>query len=110
MLEIRVRVTRNRLQLLMADDPVYCRDGSNMACAAAYTLSNTLLIALRTQMGIGTDVFFDNDPTRGLTRIDCGPTEEDMDRALTIYRVAACGLEALAFRHPEIIDFEMTEN
>ena len=41
--------------------------------------------------------------------IDCGPSDEEMDKARTMFRVTACGLEALAYKYPENVSFELEE-
>lgn len=58
MLDIKMQLSRNRMQLMAGGHAGFAPVGQDIVCAAASTLFNTLLIALRTQMGIGTDVYF----------------------------------------------------
>lgn len=109
MFESRMIISRNRLQLFTRGHAGYAERGSDIVCAAASTLVNTLLISLRMQMGIGTDVYFDADPPTGRVHLDCGPTEEDAEKARTIFRVVATGLDALAYKYPDNVTFELEE-
>lgn len=58
MLDIKMQLSRNRMQLMASGHAGFAPIGQDIVCAAASTLFNTLLIALRSQMGIGTDVYF----------------------------------------------------
>lgn len=58
MLNIRMELSRNRMSMQANGHAGYAPAGQDIVCAAASTLFNTLLIALRTQMGIGSDVYF----------------------------------------------------
>lgn len=105
----QMTISRNRLRLEMEGHAGYAEEGRDIVCAAASSLVSTLMLALSAQLGGGSDIYFD-DPRAGPMVLDCGPQEDDMESARLIYRTIACGLEALAYRYPDNVEFQLTED
>lgn len=108
MIHARMEMSQNRLKLEMAGHAGYAEKGRDIVCAAASSLVSTLMLALNAQLGRRSDIYYD-DPRAGPLTVDCGPDAEDMEAAALIYRTIACGLEALAYRYPEYVEFRMTD-
>lgn len=109
MLEIRMQLSRNRAQLTMSGHAGYAPKGHDLVCAAASTMLMAGMISLNNQTRKETNVYYDDPGEMGITQLDCGPCEQDMEKVMTIYRTMACGFEALAFKYPENVDFEMID-
>lgn len=108
MIHAEMELSRNRLKLRMDGHAGYAEKGRDIVCAAASSLASTLMLALNAQLGEKSEMYFD-DPRAGPMVIDCGPGAEDMKKAELIYRTIGCGLEALAYRYPENVEFELKE-
>ena len=109
MLNVVMEFSANRLILTADGHAGYARVGQDIVCAAASSLISTLMLALNAQLGRESDIFFD-DPRDGPLTIDAGPSKEDMPGAKMIFRTVACGLEALSYKYPENVGFELREN
>lgn len=108
MLNVTMEFSANRLQLTADGHAGYARMGQDIVCAAASSLMSTLMLALNAQLGRESDIYFD-DPRDGPLTIDCGPSEDDMPGAKMIFRTIACGIEALSFKYPDNVRFELRE-
>ena len=109
MLNVVMEFSANRLILTADGHAGYARVGQDIVCAAASSLISTLMLALNAQLGRESDIFFDV-PRDGPMTIDVGPSNEDMPGAKMIFRTVACGLEALSYKYPENVGFELREN
>ena len=109
MLNVTMEFSANRLVLTADGHAGYARAGEDIVCAAASSLISTLMLALNAQLGRESDIYFD-DPRDGPLTIDCGPSAEEMQGAKNIFRTIACGLEALAYKYPDNVGFELREN
>lgn len=108
MLKARMCISDDCMRLYAEGHAGYAEKGSDIVCAAASVLVSTLQISLRMQLGIGSDVYFD-DNAGGMTRLECYPRPEDRDKALTVFRVIACGLESIAYKYPDNVSFKLIE-
>ncbi len=108
MLNIVMQISANRLQLTADGHAGYARVGEDIVCAAASSLISTLMLALNAQLGRESDVYFD-DPRDGPLTLDCGPSEADMPGARMIFRTIGCGLEALSYKYPDNVSFELRQ-
>lgn len=108
MIRAKIVMSRNRLKLEMTGHAGYAEAGRDIVCAAASSLVSTLMLALNAQLSRQSDIYFD-DPRAGPMVLDCGPDAEDMEAARLIYRTIGCGLEALAYRYPDNLDFELID-
>lgn len=109
MIKGKMELSRNRLRLEMEGHAGYAESGRDIVCAAASSLVSTLMLALNAQLGSRSDIYFD-DPRAGPMVLDCGPQAEDMETARLIFSTIACGLEALAYRYPDNVEFTLTED
>lgn len=105
MIEVVMIMSRNRYALAMTG-----RAEDAIISATADTIVNALLITLRAQASINTDVYYDMDACRGMVRVECGPAEADASMVRKMFEVAACGLDALAYKFPEELIFNCTKS
>lgn len=108
MLKIRMCISDECMRLYAEGHAGYAEKGSDVVCAAASVLVSTLQIALRMQLGVGSDVYFD-DAAGGMTRLECYPHADEIDKARTTFRVISCGLESIAYKYPNNVSFELID-
>ena len=105
MIDVAMTLSCTRYALMMSG-----RADDQIISAMADTIVNALLISLRTETSINTDVYCDMDACRGMIRVDCGPAEADTSMARKMFEVAACGLDALSYKFPDEVQFMCTKS
>lgn len=110
MLNVCVQLAPERMVLTAEGHAGYAPAGQDIVCAAASALINTLMLGLHALTGTGTHVEFEAADDGGPpVTIDCRASPRDRNAARQVYRVVACGLEALAYKYPDNVSFELTE-
>lgn len=108
MLTIRIQLSEDRMGLEAHGHAGYGVLGQDIVCAAASTLVNTFLLALHSQTGPDTDVRFEESDA-GSFVIEARASPADRKALMAISRTIGCGLEALAYKYPDNVDFELIE-
>lgn len=108
MLTVTMVFEKNSMHLEAEGHAGYARMGQDIVCAAASSLISTLMMALNAQLSHESRILFE-DPRDGPLRIDCEPAEDERHAAKMIYRTVACGIEALSFKYPDNVSFELKE-